>query len=102
MNTHQHQQEMHDTAIDTGKKVIGKRKTETILAHRFQRLNKEARKIDADLDRDMKRILRDAEPTCEDVIDGPRHDLAEMLSNTLSPSFDGVLENNTLAMFRLV
>ena len=95
----QQQLQVHDYVIDIGKKVEGKRKTEKTLENMFKRLNTEVRKIYADLDRDMKRILCDAEPTRDDFIDGPRHDLAEMLSNILSPSFDGVRENNTLTMF---
>ena len=50
----------------------------------------------------MKRILCDAEPAREVVIDGPRHDLAMMLSNILSPSFDDLREQTTLTKFRLV
>ena len=50
----------------------------------------------------MKRILCDAEPAREVVIDGPRHDLAMMLNNILSPSFDDLRQHNTLVKFRLV
>ena len=101
MNTPQ-QKQMYGHAINIGIKDIEKRKTEAILGQLFRRLNVELRKINSELDKCMKRILRDAEPAREVVIDGPRHDLAMMLSNILSTSFDDLREQTTLAKFRLV
>ena len=89
-----------DTARDMEKIIDAKRKTEMIVINAFQRLNNEMRIVYKELDRKMKHVLIEAESVCDDVIDGPRHDLTELLSTILSPSFD-VREHATHEMFHL-
>ena len=72
-----------------------------IVVNAFQRLNNEMWTVYKELDKKIKRVLIEAEPACDDVIDGPRHDLTEVLSTILSPSFDDVRGNATHEMFRL-
>ena len=79
----------------------GKRKAEMIIVNTFQSLNNEMRTVYKELDKKMKRVLIEAESECADVIDGPRHDLTELLSTIMSPSFDDVRGHATHEMFRL-
>ena len=68
-------------------KIDAKRKIEMIVINAFQRLKNEMRIVYKELDRKMKRVLIEAESACDDVIDGPRHDLTELLNTILSTSF---------------
>ena len=90
-----------DADRDEEIKIVAKREAEMILVNAFQRLNSEMRTVYKELDKKMKRVLIEAEPACDDVIDGPRHDLTELLSTILSPSFDDVREHTMHDMFYL-
>ena len=68
-----------DAARDVEKKIVAKREAEIILVNAFQRLNSEMRTVYKELDKKMKRVLIEAEPACDNVIDGSRHDLTEPL-----------------------
>ena len=90
-----------DADRDEEKKIVAKREVEIILVNAFQHLNSEMRTVYKELDKNMKRVLIEAEPACNDVIDGSRHDLTELLSTIMSPSFADVREHTMHELFRL-
>ena len=59
-----------------------------IVVNTFQSLNNEMQSVYKELDKKMKSVLIEPEFACADVIDGPRHDLTELLSTILSPTFE--------------
>ena len=65
-----------DADRDEEKKIVAKREAEIILINAFQRLNNEMRTVYKEPDKKMKRVLIEAKPACDDVIDGPRQNLS--------------------------